>query len=222
MRVLAAAILILAAGLCRAAASQPDSPAGPVWGMQQLMQGMAEVKSSRHKFTERKYLHILTAPLEFSGILVYEAPGHLEKHTLAPMDESMVLNQGVIAIENKTRHVKRTIMANQYPAVGAFVEAIRATLAGDLNTLMHYYQVSLEGTAAHWRLQLVPTDSAARTVVREVNLEGRGKALASIEILDAGGDRSVLSVGEEVAAGDQTSSGDTSPGAHASGSGGRQ
>lgn len=221
MRVLAAAILILASGLCRAAAAEPDSPAGS-WGMQQLMQGMAEVKSSRRKFTERKYLHILTVPLEFSGILVYEAPGHLEKHTLVPSDESMVLNQGVIAIENKSRHVKRTIMANQYPAVGAFVEAIRATLAGDLNTLTHYYQVKLDGTAAHWRLQLVPNDSAARNVVREVRLEGRGKAVASIEILDAGGDRSVLSVGEEIAAGDEASSGDTSPGAHATGSGGRQ
>lgn len=200
MRFALAMIFLLASGVCRAGAGEPENAAAPAWGVQQLMQGMAELKSTRRKFTERKYMSVLTAPLESSGVLVYEAPGRLEKRTLKPKEESMVLNQGVIVIENKARHMKRTMMANQYPAIGAFVEGIRATLAGDLKTLTRYYQIRLEGNAAHWHLQLTPNDQAARDLVREIVLEGRGKSMDSIEIIEAGGDRSVMAVGEEVAA----------------------
>lgn len=199
MRYVVAAVLVLASGICRADTGEPEKASVPAWGMQQLMQGMAEVKSSRRKFTERKYVKVLTAPLESSGILVYEAPGRLEKHTLAPREESMVLNQGVIVIESRARHMKRTMMVNQYPAIGAFVESIRATLAGDLKTLTRYYQIKLDGNAAHWHLKLIPGDPATRDMVREINMEGRGKLVDSIEILEAGGDRSVMMVGLEAA-----------------------
>lgn len=199
MRFVVAAILALAFGTCWAGNGESDGTPPSAWGMQQLMQGMAEVKSSRHKFTERKYMSVLTKPLESSGMLLYEAPGRLEKHTLTPKDESMVLNQGVIVIENRTRRMKRTMMVNQYPALGAFVESIRATLAGDLETLKHYYQIKLDGNAAHWHLQLIPNEQAAREMVREISMEGRGKLIARIEILEANGDHSVMTVDEGAA-----------------------
>jgi hypothetical protein len=40
------------------------------WGVEQLMQALGQVKSSRAQFVERKHLAILTAPLESSGTLV--------------------------------------------------------------------------------------------------------------------------------------------------------
>src|SRR5688500_13261361 len=54
------------------------------WGIGELMQSLAQVKSAKGRFVERKYLAILNAPLELSGTLSYSAPGRLEKHTLAP------------------------------------------------------------------------------------------------------------------------------------------
>jgi len=196
MRFMLAVILLLASAAGHADSNGPDTAGASAWGMPQLMQSMAEVKSAKHKFTERKYMSVLTAPLESSGTLLYEAPGRLEKRTLAPREESMVLNQGILVIENKAMHMKRTMMVNQYPAMGAFVESIRATLAGDLKTLSQYFQIKLEGNAARWHLQLMPSDQATREVVREVRMEGRGKMIDSIEIIEAGGDRSVMSVVE--------------------------
>ena len=200
MRLLFLLVLTGFAGMACAGESTPvqQPPAG--WGMPQLMHEMAQIKSSRHAFTERKFLVMLTAPLDSSGVLSYEAPGRLEKHTLKPQDERMVLNQNILVVENRTRHLKRTMMANQYPAVGALVESIRATLAGDLDTLLHHYQASLQGDAANWRLQLVPNDPAARTLVREVRMEGRGNAIRVIEVIQANGDRSVMKVGAEIPA----------------------
>ena len=45
------------------------------------MQNLAQVKSAKGKFVERKYLAMLNAPLDSSGTLVYTAPGRLEKFT---------------------------------------------------------------------------------------------------------------------------------------------
>lgn len=194
MRFMLAAILLLVSAAGRADSDGSDTASASAWGIEQLMQGMAEVKSARRKFSERKYMSVLTAPLESSGTLVYEAPGRLEKRTLVPKEESMVLNQGLLVIESKARHMKRTMMVNQYPAMGAFVESIRATLAGDLKTLNQYFQLKLEGNATHWHLQLTPNDQATREVVREISMDGRGKFIDSVEILEAGGDRSVMTV----------------------------
>ena len=58
----------------------------------ELMQGLAQVKSARGKFVERKYLAMLESPLESSGTLAYSAPARLEKHMLAPRQESMIVD----------------------------------------------------------------------------------------------------------------------------------
>lgn len=194
-------IVVLASGVSSALAAAPSDAGAPTWGLQQLMSGMAQIKSERRTFTERKYLAVLTAPLESSGVLVYRAPGHLEKRTLSPRDESMVLDQGIIVLESGSRHIRRTLMATQYPGVAAFVESMRATLAGDLNALSRYYQPTLDGNAARWRLRLVPLDPAARSLVREIRIEGHGTEITGIDITEASGDRSVMAVGEEASAG---------------------
>jgi hypothetical protein len=202
-RLLGACFLALAAALPGArAAAGTDAGSAPAWGLPQLMSAMAGIKSERRKFTELKYMTMLTAPLESSGLLIYEAPGHLEKHTLSPRDERMVLDQGVITLESRARHVRRTLMASQYPAVEAFVESMRATLAGDQNALTRYYQTRLEGRAADWRLQLVPRDPEARKLVRDIAIAGRGSEVTAIEILEADGTRTVMTVGAEVRAGE--------------------
>ena len=98
------------------------------------MQGLAQRPTSQGKFTEHKYLSVLNRPLESSGTLMFQAPGHLEKHTLVPKAEDLVLDQGVLTIDSKARNIKRTLVLQEYPAVWAFVESIRSTLAGDLAT----------------------------------------------------------------------------------------
>lgn len=192
MRSVLAAILLLIYGHCWGEAPTPE-PA-PAWNIEQLMQSMAAVKSSKRKFTEKKYMSVLTVPLESSGTLYYEAPARLEKHTLAPKDERMVLDHGILSVENRAGQVLRTMMVDQYPAIGAFVESIRATLAGDLKSLSRYYQIKLAGDAGHWHMQLVPNDGSMHEVVREIRIDGRGNHIGTVEIFEANGDRSVMTV----------------------------
>lgn len=167
------------------------------WGLPQLMQSLAQVQSSQGRFVERKHLAVLDVPLTSSGTLSFQAPGHLEKHTLEPRDESLVLDGGVLTIENKTRNIKRTLVVQQYPAVWAFVESIRSTLAGDLPMLQRFYKVELKGDAAKWRMKLLPLEQKTRDMVKEIVISGRGDRVTVIEMLEANGDRDTMTVSGE-------------------------
>ena len=167
------------------------------WDVRQLMQGLAQVKETKGKFVERKFLSVLKQPLEFSGTLLFQAPGHLEKHTLAPKMESLVLDQGVLTIDSKARNIKRTLVLREYPAIWAFVESIRSTLAGDLPTLEHFYKIDLEGDAAHWKMRLQPIELKTREVMREIHINGRGNWVDNIETLESNGDRALMEIVED-------------------------
>ena len=164
------------------------------WGLPQLMQSLSRVTSSQGKFTERKYLSVLIAPLDSSGTLLFQAPDHLEKHTLKPKAESLVLDRGVLTIDSKARNIRRTLVLQEYPAVWAFVESIRSTLAGDLPTLQRFYKIKLKGNAAKWNMQLLPLDSKMRNVMSEIVISGRGARVTGIETTEPNGDHSIMTV----------------------------
>ena len=181
--------------LCLPALCQAE-PAPP-WDLRQLMQGLAQVKESRASFTEQKYLKILKQPLESSGTLLYLAPDHLEKHTLEPKVESLVLHKGALTIDIKTRNIKRTLVLQDYPAAWAFVESIRSTLAGDLPTLERFFKIELEGNNASWKMKLLPLESKTRKVVSEIRFVGSVNRLESIDIFEANGDHSLMQIVED-------------------------
>jgi outer membrane lipoprotein-sorting protein len=187
------ALLLAATGICSAAAAETAA----AWGIEQLMQNLGQVKSARGKFVERKYLAMLNAPLDSSGTLIYTAPGRLEKYTLLPKPETLVLEQDKLAIEYKDRNQRRTLALQDYPVIWAFVESIRSTLAGDLQTLNRFYRVSLEGSEDQWRLSLKPAEPIMQTVVKEIHIGGRGNRVRTIEIIEAEGDRSVMTITED-------------------------
>lgn len=193
---LLAAILVLALSGCAAAVAAETTPAAD-WGLEQLMQSLAQVKSARGRFVERKQLAMLNAPLEFSGTLVYTAPGRLEKYTLLPKPESMVLEQDKLIVENKARNQRRTLVLQDYPVIWAFVESFRSTLAGDLQTLNRFYRTSLEGGESQWRLVLKPIEPKMQSMVSEIRIAGGKHRVRTIEVIETEGNRSVMTITED-------------------------
>jgi hypothetical protein len=188
--------VLLSLTAIHAHAESASSVASTEWGLPQLMQSLARVQSSQGKFVERKYLAILTRPLESSGTISFRAPDHLEKHTRSPKVKDLVLDRGVLTIDDKARNIRRTLVLQEYPAVWAFVESIRSTLAGDLPTLQRFYRIRLDGDAANWRLQLLPIERRTREMVREIVIGGHGDRVTRVEMRESNGDRSVMTVVE--------------------------
>lgn len=195
LRRMGAVVLLAFAG---AAAADAPAVAGGAAGfdLPQLMQRMAQVKSLKGKFVEKKAMAITTVPLEFSGTLAYTAPDRLEKRTLLPRAESMVLEGEKLTLEN-ARKQRRVVMLSEYPLIWAFVESIRATLAGDLAGLTRFYKVSLAGGADGWQLLLVPAEPAMQKMVGQIRIIGAKNRVSVVEIIEAGGDKSVMTITED-------------------------
>jgi len=187
-----AALLVLGAGA--ASADPADGGAGAAWGLEALMRALSEVKHAQGRFVERKHLAILNAPLEFSGTLSYSAPGRLEKRTLSPEPATMVVDGERLVFEDGGENQRRTLVLRDHPAVWGLVESIRSTLAGDLALLRRFYQVRLEGGERGWRLLLTPLDAQMRESVQEIRLGGSGSHVTSVEVLETGGDRSLMTI----------------------------
>lgn len=190
----ARAALWLFVAACASAAGAAETSDPAAWDVQRLMRELGQVKASNARFTERRHLALLTAPLESSGTLVYVAPDRLEKHTLRPRPESMVLEREELTIESKDRKQRRTLLLKDYPVIWAFVESIRATLAGDLPTLSRFYQVGLDGGERRWRLTLKPKEPGMQEVVSEIRISGDRDSINAIEMIETGGDRSVMTI----------------------------
>ncbi|EKS70035.1 MULTISPECIES: outer membrane lipoprotein carrier protein LolA [Caballeronia] len=186
MRIFAAvltAALLSAASTISAAADAP-------WTLDRLMNTLGAKKSGRAHFTETRYLKIAQAPLESSGELVFVAPDHLEKHTTSPKPENLVVDGDMLTVDRNGRKI--TIPLRNYPELGAFIESIRATLAGNRFALENAYKVSIDGKGNDWTMTLVPIDSRMQQKVSSITLAGTGAALARVEIRQADGDRSLM------------------------------
>ncbi len=160
------------------------------WNLEQLMQSLAQTRVSQARFVEKKNIALLDKPVESSGELFYSAPDRLEKRTLKPKPEFMVLDQGTLVIERGRQ--KHRLQLQEYPELAVFIESIRGTLAGDRKALERNYRLALEGTAAHWTLQLWPLDEKMLAVVKRIRITGVRDAMRSFEIFQTDGDSSLM------------------------------
>jgi outer membrane lipoprotein-sorting protein len=163
---------------------------GSAWTLDRLMSTLAQHKSGRATFIETKTLSIAAQPLESSGELVFIAPDHLEKHTLSPKPEHLVVDGDMLTVERNNR--KYTLALARYPELGAFIDSIRATLAGNRYALEQVYKVALAGHGDDWTLMLTPLDSRMLKVVSMITLEGSRDVLRSVAIQQADGDHSTM------------------------------
>ena len=163
---------------------------GSTWTLDRLMSTLAQHKSGRATFTETKTLSIAAQPIESSGELMFVAPDHLEKHTLSPKPEHLVVDGDMLTVERNNR--KYTLALARYPELGAFIDSIRATLAGNRFALERVYKVALSGRGDDWTLTLTPLDSRMLKVVSTITLDGTRDVLRSVAIRQADGDRSVM------------------------------
>lgn len=170
--------------------AQAAGSSQPAWTLDRLMSTLAQHKSGHASFTETKYLSIAAQPVESSGELVFVAPDHLEKITQSPKPEHLVVDGDMLTVQRENH--KYTLALARYPELGAFIESIRATLAGNRFALENAYTVSIAGQGDNWTLTLVPIDSRMLKKVSQITLAGTGATLARVEIRQADGDHSLM------------------------------
>lgn len=162
------------------------------WGIAELMQGLAQRGAERALFVEKKFIALLDKPLESSGELRYVPPDRLEKRTLKPRPESVVLDGDRLSIDRGNQ--KHSLRLQDYPEIAVFVESLRGTLAGDRKALERVYRLELHGNQERWTLVMYPSDARLAAMLLRIDVTGTRDRVRSIEILQADGDRSVMTV----------------------------
>jgi hypothetical protein len=157
-----------------------------------LFEALAKEKPARAAFQEKKFLALLDKPVESSGELAFTPPDRLEKRTLKPRPESVVVEGDVATLDRGGKRHSLTLRDN--PAIAVLVESIRATLAGDLAALTRSYSVGVDGDSARWRIVLKPLDPGLATLVERIEIGGAQARMKTVEIFQADGDRSLMTL----------------------------
>jgi outer membrane lipoprotein-sorting protein len=171
---------------------------GADWTLPDLMHSLAQKKSGKASFVEKKYMAILDKPLESSGELSFEAPDRLEKRTLKPHPEVMLLDGDKLTV---TLHDKRPLYLRlqDHPEVAALVDSIRGTLSGDQVALEKNYTIEFTGTQNKWQMTLTPVQKAVTKVVSQIRIGGADANLKTITFDQTDGDRSEMMISKVVA-----------------------
>jgi outer membrane lipoprotein-sorting protein len=180
---------LILAGVAHHALADPASG----WGLPQLMASMQTVHQASGNFVENKYVQMLKQPLQSSGRLIYAAPDRLQKQTVSPSPSDLIVNGDHLTVQQPDGEL-RYVSLSQYPEIGALIESIRATLAGDTATLSRYYEPSLGGTPNDWLLQLNPRDQRLRKLLTMVRIQGEGTSIRNVETLEPDGDHTEMTI----------------------------
>lgn len=181
-------------GLCIlvAAVSAPPMAGAAPDDLDQVMRLLAARRHGEASFVEQHFMSLLKRPVESSGDLLYDAPGHLEKRTLEPRAESLLLDNDVVTVQRG--HRSHVLELKSYPQILPFVESIRATLAGDRAALERVFRLEFSGDTGRWTLVLTPLDAQVVKAVAQVRIDGMRDALIKVEIRQPDGDRSLMTL----------------------------
>lgn len=176
------------------AAALLSATVAPAWALD--LPGLAALLGQRRnaeaRFVEERFVAGLDQPLRSSGTLSFRAPDRFARTTLEPRPESMSVDGNTVTLKRGGR--TRQMNLDAVPEATALVEALRGTLSGDLATLQKFYTARVDGNATRWKLTLTPLAQRLGTQVRQLDIEGQGPDLKSVEVQLAGGDRSVMSI----------------------------
>jgi hypothetical protein len=160
----------------------------PAWNLATMMNAMHQVRESSAHFVETKYLHLLNQAQRSSGRLTYVAPDQLRKETIEPIASRITVIGDRLTIERQGERT-RDISLRDYSEVGALIESVRATLAGDLPTLNRHFIAVLDGDANRWTLSLTPSEPRLRELVTAIRIKGERNSIRDIETIEFDGDR---------------------------------
>lgn len=164
------------------------------WTLAQLTALLARQDAATYRYAEERHLQALTKPLRLKGTLSFEPGGRLEMRTTAPKKERIVIDGRLLSIEANSADPPLRLLLADYPALESLVTALRSALAGDHDRLSALYETDLAGGQGDWSLDLRPRGAAQRAAIERIRIHGKAREIGSIEVLEAGGDSSVITI----------------------------
>ena len=186
--------LVRAAALIAIFTTAPGAHAAPaaVDAVAELLAKFAAHPHQHARFTEQTYSRVLTRPVDASGELYFDAPDRLEKKTLTPVPEDLLVEGETVTVTRGAH--RRSFRIDEIPRLRPLLEALRATLAGDLPGLTAHFAVSSELSDSGWLLTLQPLPGAVPPLFQRLQIRGRDGRLHSLQIERERGENSLMTI----------------------------
>jgi outer membrane lipoprotein-sorting protein len=175
-----------------ACAAAHGAAAGSADALDDVMHSLAQRRHGQVSFVEQQFLSMLKRPVESYGELIYDAPNRLEKRTIEPRPETLVVEGDVVTVQRGRR--SHVLDLKAYPQILPFIESIRATLAGDRAALERLFRLEFAGSEMRWTLVLTPLDARLAKTVAQIRIDGSRDELSRVEIRQPDGDRSLMTL----------------------------
>jgi len=142
------------------------------------------------RFREEKRMSLLAAPLVSEGTLHYAPPGRLVRHTTKPAPSTVLVDGGMVRFGDARG--SETLQIEGNPVARLFVDSFLKILAGDRAALEALFAMELKAGAGDvWELRLRPKVDPMPKMIERIELSGRGLVVASMRIVETGGDETV-------------------------------
>ena len=169
------------------------------WNVEALMHELSEVSHAKLDFTETKKSIFLITDTTIEGVMEYRAPDYIEKFTMSPFQERVIIDGDSMLIEKTLSSGKQeevvipqTYSVESHPALKAAIESIRAMLAGDVDILTAGYVATITGTRDNWELNLEPKEAEILEYIESISLSGEDIHIKKVVTIQADGDESKL------------------------------
>jgi outer membrane lipoprotein-sorting protein len=175
--------------------------AGSSWTVKRLMWELSQVSYARLSFVETRQSMFLSTDMVVEGHIQYRAPDHIEKVTISPMSEKIVVDGDTMLVEKlayardhdavmETKHYS----IESHPVLKATVGSIRYILAGNSEMLGEYYEMSISGQCENWTLELTPRTVEISDYTQKIILSGNESSILRYVTIQADGDESVMTL----------------------------
>ncbi len=172
---------------------------GEEWDISRLMHQFSKTVHAKLVFRETRNSAFLVTDLVTEGNIEYRRPDYIEKNTVSPIVEKIVIDGNYLSIE-KAAHSKkgddvvqvRKYPVQSHPVLATAVASFRAILGGDLVRIQEDFEIELDGSSANWQLHLTPTNPEILKYFDRIALYGSDARIQKVVSILADGDQSML------------------------------
>lgn len=160
-----------------------------------LLAAMATVEGLEARFTERKSLALLKAPLVSAGVIYYTRPGHLARIIETPAKSTVRI--GPKSLEVADANGKQEFDLRSRPDIKMFVESFVHVVAGNYEALASTYKLGFNPASqpgGEWALTLTPLREPLSTLVTSLEIRGHGYQVLTILVREARGDSTEITM----------------------------
>jgi hypothetical protein len=166
----------------------------PDAGLDSILASLAQRHHGHALYSEQIESALFKRPLLTSGELFFDAPDRLEKKTLKPASEDLLVEGDVVTIVRGTHRTSMRLSDN--PQLGPLLNGIRATLAGDRSALERDFQLAFKADESGWALTLQPLPTESKPLYKRIQIHGVDGTVQHVALERVTGERTTMTLSE--------------------------